>query len=85
MTDKVPEMLGLYLNGDIDFSTLEDRLLPLAWDTQSEEEQDMIDLILAEICCVKDHTSDEILFSERITQLIAPEPEGIPSTKAVPV
>ena len=85
MTDEVPRMLGLYLNGDIDFSTLEDRLLPLAWDTQSEEERDMIDLILAEICCVKDQTSDETIFRRRVAKLIASEPESVPSAKVITV
>ena len=85
MTDEVPRMLGLYLNGDIDFSALEDRLLPLAWDTQSEEERDMVDLILAEICCVKDQTSDETIFRRRVAKLVAPEPESVPSAKALPV
>ena len=85
MTDEVPRILRLYLKGDIDFSALEDRLLPLAWDTQSEEERDVVDLILAEICCVKDQTSDEDIFRQRVAKLVAPGPESVPSAKALPV
>ena len=46
MTDEVPEILRLYLKGDIDFNALEDRLIPFAFNPQSEEEQDMVDLVL---------------------------------------
>ena len=85
MTDEFPEMLGLYLNGDIDINTLEDCILPLAWDTQSEEERDAVDLILAEICCVRDQTSDEDIFRQRVAKLIAHEPESVPDANAIPV
>ena len=73
MTNKIPGMVRLYLIGDIDFDTLEDRLLPLAWNSQSEEEMDAVDLILAEICCVKDGVSDEDLFRERMAYLVGPD------------
>ncbi len=34
MTDKVLETLRLYLLGDIDLDSLEDRIIPFAWDTE---------------------------------------------------
>ena len=85
MTDEVPEILRLYLTGDIDINTLEDRLIPFAFDPRNEEEQDMVDLVLAEFFCVKDKTSDETIFRHRVAKLIASEPESVPSAKALPV
>ncbi len=74
MTGEVPEILRLYLNHHIDFDSLEDRLLPFALDPQCEDERDMVDLVFAEFYSVRDGTSSEPLFKERIAQLIAPEP-----------
>ena len=38
------EYLKLYLNGDIDFDALEERIIPLGFDDEFEY-QDLIDLI----------------------------------------
>ena len=73
MTGEVPDILRLYLNDDIDFDALEDRLLPFAFDPQDEDERDMVDLVFAEFYCVRDGTSSEDLFKERVAQLISPE------------
>ena len=73
MTGEVPDILRLYLNHHIDFDALEDRLLPLALNPQDEDERDMVDLVFAEFYCVRDGTSSENLFKERVAQLIAPE------------
>ena len=69
MTCEVPGILRLYLSDDIDFDALEDRLLPLAFNPQNEEERDMVDLVFAEFYCVRDGTSSEPLFKERISEL----------------
>ena len=75
MTGEVPDILRLYLNHHIDFDALEDRLLPLAaLSPQDEDERDMVDLVFAEFYCVRDGTSSEDLFKERISQIVAPEP-----------
>ena len=73
MTDKVPETLRLYLNDKIDFDTLEDRLILIAFDPQNQEEQDAADLVFAEFFCVRDGVSDEALFRERMAELVGPE------------
>ena len=80
MTGEVPEMLRLYLNDHIDFDALEDRLLPFALSPQDEDERDMVDLVFAEYYCVRDGTSSEPFFKERIAQLVALEPNHVLST-----
>ncbi len=79
MTDEVPEILRPYLKGDIDFNALEDRLIPFAFNPQNLEEQDMVDLVFAEFYCVRDRTSDESLFRERIPELVGLEPDRAPT------
>ncbi len=83
MTDEVPEILRLYLKGDIDFNTLEDRLIPFAFDPRNEEEQDVVDLVFAEFFCVRDKTSDETLFRERVVEIISLQPEPAPTADAI--
>lgn len=73
MTDKVPETLRLYLNDEIDFDTLENHLIPIAFDPQNQEEQDAVDLVFAEFFCVRDGASDEDLFRQRMAELVGPE------------
>ena len=79
MADEVPGILRLYLKGDIDFNALEDHLIPFAFDPQSQEEQDMVDLVFAEFYCVRDETSDETLFKERVADIVALQPELVPT------
>ena len=74
MTGEIPDILSLYLDDRIDFDSLEDRLLPFALNPQDEAERDLVDLIFAEFYCVRDQTSNEPLFKERVAELIAPTP-----------
>ncbi len=64
------ELLTSYSMGDLDFESLEDLVIPLAWE-QDGPLQDVIDLIAAEIALVKDGTSDEAMFRERIEEIVA--------------
>lgn len=61
------EYLKLYLNGDIDFEALEERIIPLGFDDEFEY-QDLIDLIFIEIAYIYDGLSDEPLFRERLAE-----------------
>ena len=42
MTDIILETLGLYLDGDIDLDTLEDRIIPLLWSAQLEKNETLL-------------------------------------------
>ena len=68
MTDKILETLRLYLIGDIDLDSLEDRIIPFAWDTEFTD-QDLIDQIAVEIAYIKDGVSDESTFRKRIAEI----------------
>ena len=72
MTNEIPDILRLYLNGDIDLGTLESRVISLAWDPDEREDQLLIDTILVEIFYIWDNVSNESLFRERISELIPP-------------
>ena len=72
MNNRVLGALRRYLIGEIDFETLEDRVIPLAWDAKSGD-QDLIDQVAVEISYVKDAVSDEILFRSRMAELAAPK------------
>ena len=72
MNSRVFEILRSYLIGDIDFDTLEDRVIPLAWEVDGED-RDLVDQIAVEISYVKDDASDEDLFRVRVADLIVPE------------
>ena len=53
MNARILEILRSYLIGDIDFNTLEDRVIPLAWEVD-DEYRDFVDQIAVEIAYVKD-------------------------------
>ena len=72
MNARILEILRSYLIGDIDFNTLEDRVIPLAWEVD-DEDRDFVDQIAVEIAYVKDDTSDEVLFRVRIADMLVPE------------
>ena len=72
MNNRVLDALRLYLIGEIDFETLENRVIPLAWDARSDD-QDLIDQVAVEFSYVKDAVSDEILFRSRMAELAAPK------------
>ena len=74
MTNEIPDILKLYLNDDIDFDALENRIISLAWDPDEREDQLLLDTILAEIFYIWDNISNEPLFRERVAEFISPDP-----------
>ena len=77
MTDIILETLGLYLNGDIDIDSLEDRIIPLLWSAQLEEERDLIAQIAVELVYIKDGLSDESIFRTRIAEIASQVPTAV--------
>ena len=70
MTHQIPDTLRLYLAGDIDLDTLEDRIVPLAWDDDLKD-QDILNEIMFELIYIKDGVSDEPLFRTRAAEILA--------------
>ena len=64
------ELLTGYSVGDLDFESLEDLVIPLAWEEDGPA-QDVVDRVAVEIALVKDGASDEALFRERIGEIVA--------------
>ena len=64
------ELLTSYSMGDLDFESLEDLVIPLAWEDDSPT-QVVVDGIAAEIALVKDGASDEATFIARIGDISA--------------
>lgn len=64
------ELLTSYLAGDLDCESLEDLVIPLAWEEDGPA-QDVVDRVAAEMALVKDGASDEAMFRERIGQIVA--------------
>ena len=64
------EMLRSYLNGDFDFDSLENRIIPLAWEVDGGD-RDLVDQIAVEIAYVKDELSDEATFKARVAEIAA--------------
>ena len=77
MTDIILETLGLYLDGDIDLDTLEDRIIPLLWSAQLEEERDLIAQIAVELVYIKDGLTDEAAFRTRIAEIANQIPTAV--------
>ena len=71
MTGKILETLELYLAGDIDIDSLEDRIIPLLWSAQLEAERDLIAEIAVELVYIKDGLSDEPIFRTRMADILA--------------
>ena len=69
--NKAQEALKLYLDGDIDIDTLEERVISLAWDAEFEE-QHLIDQVAIELSYIKDRLSDEGAFRARIAEIATP-------------
>lgn len=70
MSDNIAlETLNQYLNGEIAFNTLEERVIPLGFDDKFEH-QDLVDMISIEIAYIYDGVSDESLFRERIFEAV---------------
>ena len=74
MAECVLNSLRLYLDGQIEFSTLEDRIIPLVWEKTDDYTQDIIDHIAIEKAHVDDGFSDESRMKARLSKLLAPEP-----------
>ena len=74
MTNKILETLRLYLAGDIDLDSLEDRIIPLLWSAQLEEERDLIAEIAVELVYIKDGVSDESIFRTRMAEIASQVP-----------
>lgn len=64
------ELLTSYLMGDLDFESLEDLVIPLAWEEDGSA-QDVVDRIAAEIALVKDGATDESTFRARVEEIVA--------------
>ena len=68
MTEKILETIRLYLNGDMDLDTLENRVISLAWDDDFED-QELVDRIALELIYIKDGLSDEPIFRTRVAEI----------------
>ncbi len=77
MTEKILETLELYLAGDIDIDSLEDRIIPLLWSAQLESERDLIAQIAVELVYIKDGFSDEALFRTRVAEIACRVPAAV--------
>ena len=67
MDDRVIHALRLYFNDTIDFDSLEDRIVPIAFEA---EDGGLVFEVVAEIAYVKDRVSDEGTFRERVRALV---------------
>ena len=64
------ELLTSYSMGNLDFESLEDHVIPLAWEDNCPA-QDVVDQVAAEIALVKDGASDEETFRARVGEIVA--------------
>ena len=71
MADNIAlDALKLYINGDMDLDTLEERIIPLAWDNDFKD-QELIGELFIEIAYINDGVSDEDIFRERVSKIAA--------------
>ena len=68
--NRAMDALKLYLDDDIDLDALEERIIPLAWDAEHED-QDLVGLILTEIAYINDGISNDALFRSRMSDMTA--------------
>lgn len=76
MNHQILKTIQLYLLGDIDIDSLEDRIVPLAWDTEFED-QELLDEILFELIYIKDGVSDEPIFRTRMAEIASRIPAAV--------
>ena len=76
MDKRVLEILRLYLKGDIDFDSLEDQVVLLAFKADAQDGQ-LVYEVLAEIAYVKDKVSDESTFKTRIAGTVTKLRAGV--------
>ena len=69
MNDEILKTVQLYLMGDIDIDSLEDRIVPLAWETEFKD-QELLDEILFELIYLKDGLSEESIFRARMVEIV---------------
>ena len=70
MRDKVLAILTLYLDGEIDLATLEERVITLALSPDTED-FDPIDEVAIELSYLKDRVSDESVFRQSMGEIVA--------------
>ena len=66
---RIRKLLTSYSIGELDFESLEDLVIPLAWE-QDGPAEDVVDQVAAEIALVKDGASDEETFRARIGEIV---------------
>lgn len=76
MTGEIHETMRLYLNGDIAIDSLEDRIIPFAWETEFED-QELLDAILFELIYIKDGLTDESAFRTRVAEIASQIPTAV--------
>ena len=76
MDKRVLEILRAYLSGDIDFDSLEDQVVLLAFKAGDQDGQ-LVYEVLAEIAYVKDKVSDESTFKDRIAGTVTSQRGGV--------
>ena len=76
MNHQILKAVQLYLMGDIDIDSLEDRIVPLAWETEFKN-QELLDEILFELIYIKDGVSDEPIFRIRMTEIASRVPAAV--------
>ncbi len=77
MTNIILETLELYLTGDIDLDSLEDRIIPLLWSAELEADRDLIAEIAVELIYIKDGVSDESIFRTRMAEIASRVPAAV--------
>ena len=76
MNHQILKTLQLYLLGDIDIDSLEDRIIPLAWDNDFKD-RDILNEIMFELIYIKDGLSDEPIFRTRIAEIASRAPAAV--------
>ncbi len=77
MNDEILKTVQLYLSGDIDLNSLEDRIIPLVWSAQLEADRELIAQIAVELVYIKDGLSDESIFRTRIAEIASQVPAAV--------
>ena len=79
MDDRVIHALRLYLNDTIDFDSLEDCIIPIAFEVEAED-GGLVFEVVAEIAYVKDKVSNEGTFRARVAEVLARQRDsGVPA------
>ena len=76
MNDEILKTVQLYLMGDIDIDSLEDRIIPFIWEIEFED-QELLDAILFELIYIKDGVSDESIFRTRMAEIASQVPAAV--------